>query len=117
MGARRRSESSDGGLFDGALSSQGIVQWERDHDSQQSTWVISLLAGVCSNSPDRTSSDSAETLQMPGAEMIQTRDDTSCRAWLAVRSVATGTFVMVTSEFMPIGLVSAIARDLQGSFL
>jgi predicted MFS family arabinose efflux permease len=33
------------------------------------------------------------------------------RGWLAVGSVALGTFVMVTSEFLPIGLLGAIARD------
>lgn len=34
------------------------------------------------------------------------------RAWLAVASVALGTFAMVTSEFLPIGLLGAIARDM-----
>jgi len=34
------------------------------------------------------------------------------RSWLAVASVALGTFAMVTSEFLPIGLLGAIARDL-----
>jgi len=34
------------------------------------------------------------------------------RAWLAVASVALGTFAMVTSEFLPIGLLGAIAHDL-----
>ena len=33
------------------------------------------------------------------------------RGWMAVASVALGTFVMVTSEFLPIGLLGAIARD------
>jgi len=34
------------------------------------------------------------------------------RAWLAVAAVALGTFAMVTSEFLPIGLLGAIARDM-----
>ena len=34
------------------------------------------------------------------------------RAWLAVGSVALGTFAMVPSEFLPIGLIGAIARDM-----
>lgn len=34
------------------------------------------------------------------------------RAWLAVASVALGTFAMVTSEFLPIGLLGAMARDM-----
>jgi predicted MFS family arabinose efflux permease len=33
-------------------------------------------------------------------------------AWPGVSSIALGTFVMVTSEFLPIGLLSSIARDL-----
>ena len=36
-------------------------------------------------------------------------------AWLAVATVALGTFVMVTTEFLPIGLLTPIARDLQVS--
>ena len=34
------------------------------------------------------------------------------RAWLAVTSIAVGTFAMVTTEFLPIGLLTAIAGDL-----
>lgn len=34
------------------------------------------------------------------------------RGWLAVIAIATGTFVMVTSEFLPIGLLGAMAKDL-----
>lgn len=37
--------------------------------------------------------------------------DTSA-GWVAVGSIALGTFAMVTSEFLPIGLLSAIAHDL-----
>ncbi|WP_295809028.1 MFS transporter [uncultured Nitratireductor sp.] len=35
----------------------------------------------------------------------------SINAWPAVASIAMGTFVMVTTELMPIGLLSQIARD------
>jgi len=37
------------------------------------------------------------------------------RAWLAVGTVALGTFVMVTTEFLPIGLLTPIASDLHVS--
>ena len=33
-------------------------------------------------------------------------------AWLAVLSVAIGAFALVTTEFLPVGLLPAIARDL-----
>ena len=36
----------------------------------------------------------------------------SLRAWLAVASVAVGTFVMVTTEFLPVGLLTNIASSL-----
>ncbi len=36
----------------------------------------------------------------------------SLRAWLAVASVAVGTFVMVTTEFLPVGLLTEIASSL-----
>ena len=35
--------------------------------------------------------------------------------WFSVAAVAAGTFVMVTSEFLPIGLLSAMAHDLSVS--
>jgi predicted MFS family arabinose efflux permease len=34
------------------------------------------------------------------------------QTWLPVIAVAAGTFVMVTSEFLPIGLLSPMAADL-----
>ena len=37
------------------------------------------------------------------------------REWAAVASIAAGTFVLVTTEFLPIGLLSRIAADLQVS--
>ena len=36
-------------------------------------------------------------------------------AWLAVGSIAVGTFAMVSTEFMPIGLLTDIARGLNVS--
>lgn len=36
----------------------------------------------------------------------------SGQSWAAVSAVAAGTFVMVTSEFLPIGLLGTIAQDL-----
>lgn len=38
---------------------------------------------------------------------------TSLREWLAVVSIAGGTFALVMAQFLPIGLMSSIARDLQ----
>ena len=46
---------------------------------------------------------------------IDDRQDQRLRGWLAVGSLAFGTFIMVTSEFLPIGLLSRIARDLSAS--
>ena len=43
------------------------------------------------------------------------RHDTRLGGWLAVFSLAFGTFTMVTSEFLPIGLLPTIARDLHTS--
>jgi MFS family permease len=37
------------------------------------------------------------------------------RQWLAVLAIAIGTFVMVTSEFLPIGLLGTMAGDLHVS--
>ena len=41
--------------------------------------------------------------------------DARLRGWLAVASLAFGTFTMVTSEFLPIGLLPMIAGDLHSS--
>ena len=41
--------------------------------------------------------------------------DDGFRGWLAVASLAFGTFTMVTSEFLPIGLLPMVARDLHAS--
>ena len=44
---------------------------------------------------------------------LDTRPHTSAfRRWLAVFSLACGTFVLVNTEFLPIGLLSPIARSL-----
>jgi predicted MFS family arabinose efflux permease len=37
------------------------------------------------------------------------------REWLAVASVALGTFALVTSEFLPVGLLTKVAADLHAS--
>lgn len=42
-------------------------------------------------------------------------DSPSLRAWLAVLSVSLGAFASVTTEFLPVGLLPAIARDLRVS--
>ena len=34
------------------------------------------------------------------------------KRWAAVLAVALGTFVLVTNEFLPVGLLSPIAHDL-----
>jgi predicted MFS family arabinose efflux permease len=39
----------------------------------------------------------------------------SGRDWLAVASVALGTFALVTSEFLPVGLLTKVAADLHAS--
>ena len=41
--------------------------------------------------------------------------DSSRAAWLAVGSIAVGTFAMVTTEFLPIGLLTDIGAGLQVS--
>ena len=40
---------------------------------------------------------------------------TTRSSWLAVGSIAVGTFAMVSTEFMPIGLLTDIARGLNVS--
>lgn len=37
---------------------------------------------------------------------------TARRPWLAVLSIALGAFAFVTTEYMPVGVLPAIARDL-----
>lgn len=39
----------------------------------------------------------------------------SRRDWLAIASVALGTFALVTSEFLPVGLLTKVATDLKAS--
>jgi predicted MFS family arabinose efflux permease len=39
----------------------------------------------------------------------------AAREWAAVASVALGTFVLVTSEFLPVGLLTKVAADLHAS--
>lgn len=53
---------------------------------------------------------------MTGGVVIGARGDAvGVRPWLAVASVALGTFVVVTTEFLPIGLLGTIAADLHVS--
>lgn len=41
-----------------------------------------------------------------------TGDDTTVAPWLAVLSLSTGAFALVTSEFLPVGLLPAMAAEL-----
>lgn len=47
--------------------------------------------------------------------MIDSRSKQEVQSWLGVASLAFGTFTMVTSEFLPIGLLPNIARDLNAT--
>jgi len=50
---------------------------------------------------------------MTECSSLDTRPDTSAfRRWLAVFSLACGTFALVNTEFLPIGLLSPIAQSL-----
>ena len=49
------------------------------------------------------------------ANAASAHHETRLGGWLAVASLAFGTFTMVTSEFLPIGLLPMIARDLHTS--
>ncbi|MFO6296609.1 MFS transporter [Rahnella selenatireducens] len=50
---------------------------------------------------------------MTECSSLDTRPETSAfRRWLAVSSLACGTFVLVNTEFLPIGLLSPIAQSL-----
>lgn len=51
-------------------------------------------------------SNGAETGNEPG-------QSDAASGWLAVASIAAGTFLLVTTEFLPIGLLSRIASDLR----
>lgn len=48
----------------------------------------------------------------PASSDLAAPPDSSLRSWLAVLSVALGAFVVVTSEFLPIGLLTDIAKGL-----
>jgi predicted MFS family arabinose efflux permease len=50
---------------------------------------------------------------IPADPLPQTR--ASLHDWLAVLSVAAGTFIMVTTEFLPVGLLTSIGHDLHVS--
>ncbi len=50
---------------------------------------------------------------MTECSSLDTRPETSAfRRWLAVFSLACGTFALVNTEFLPIGLLSPIAQSL-----
>jgi predicted MFS family arabinose efflux permease len=51
----------------------------------------------------------------PAHAAAPTPADASRASWLAVGSIAVGTFVMVTTEFLPVGLLTDIARGLNVS--
>ena len=46
-----------------------------------------------------------------GAPVVE-KPASTLSAWLAVLSVAIGAFALVTTEFLPVGLLPAIAADL-----
>ncbi len=48
----------------------------------------------------------------PGSSSEAGGAPSSARAWLAVASVALGAFAFVTTEFLPVGLLPEVARDL-----
>ena len=52
---------------------------------------------------------------MTSAQAAETPTRTDRRGWLGVLSVALGSFVLVLSEFLPIGLLPSIASDLDVS--
>lgn len=56
-----------------------------------------------------------DLLDAPPARAATTPANASRAAWLAVGSIAVGTFVMVTTEFLPVGLLTDIARGLNVS--
>ena len=51
----------------------------------------------------------------PLSDAAEVRPAASAKAWLAVLSVSLGAFASVTTEFLPVGLLPAIARDLHVS--
>ncbi len=56
---------------------------------------------------------SAPTLPLDGTAITApSGDKPSLSAWAAVASVGTGAFALVTAEFLPVGLLPAIAADL-----
>lgn len=51
----------------------------------------------------------------PGADAtsdLEAAPRTSLKSWLAVASMGVGTFALVTSEFLPVGLLTHVAKDL-----
>ena len=69
-----------------------------------------MTTSSCSTCDDlvATAPASAAAALAPGATASRS-------AWLAVGAIAVGTFVMVTTEFLPVGLLTDIARGLNVS--
>jgi predicted MFS family arabinose efflux permease len=53
-----------------------------------------------------------EKNQLAGNHAPENGDSSPLRSWLAVGSVTIGAFAFVTTEFLPVGLLPQIARDL-----
>jgi hypothetical protein len=53
-----------------------------------------------------------EQNQPAGNDPPENGDSSPLREWLAVGSVTIGAFAFVTTEFLPVGLLPQIARDL-----
>src|SRR5260370_5028026 len=53
-----------------------------------------------------------EKTQLAGNHAPENGDSSPLRSWLAVGSVTIGAFAFVTTEFLPVGLLPQIARDL-----
>ena len=53
-----------------------------------------------------------QTSTPSSAPSAATSDDTTVAPWLAVLSVGIGAFALVTSEFLPVGLLPALAAEL-----
>lgn len=49
---------------------------------------------------------------MGRAEVVATADRTGARRWAAVATVAVGTFLLVTAEQLPVGLLTPVGADL-----
>src|SRR6478735_3131313 len=78
----------------------GAAPMPPDSTAHNRRWIATHMNAPCSPCTDALS----------GAA-----PDSSRAAWLAVGSIAVGTFAMVTTEFLPIGLLTDIGAGLQVS--